>query len=387
MSHHNNKRRVQDDDDRKKKKKKQRGGGGKRSRWSKQHLYLVLDDWHKGFSIYKMDADIFDDDSDSGSDGDQLPDTPVLRFEAAAGNDQIYLSTSGTKMFIILNNRCGLVYEADTAALAVGTHAPPQIVFGFGVCMPVGDVLYLLSYRILDTDGDGHHSFEAMSATGAGGGGWAWKTLPSPPPTFTARQIVVSHAVHPDGCTIFMTTAYRDTPGAPEGTYSFNTREATWRWHGACALPFDGQGHFDDDLGAWVGLHLNGHVCACQVISTDFVSGVPPKTDMWQLPVDRPNVYLDHQITKEKMYRNDGCSIRASLNCMGTGRFCLVECVPSKVAKGRVFRDEDGCVLRVTVFGLKYNHKGELQTKNQRSTRSFTVTRHTSHFGPFAFWA
>jgi len=52
-------------------------------------------------------------------------------------------------MFIIMNNRCGLVYDADTAVLAIGTHAPPRMVFGFGVCMPVGEVLYLLSYRLL----------------------------------------------------------------------------------------------------------------------------------------------------------------------------------------------------------------------------------------------
>ena len=50
MSH---KRRGQDD-------RKNQRAGGKRSRWSKQHLYLVLDDWDKGFSIHKIDADSFD---------------------------------------------------------------------------------------------------------------------------------------------------------------------------------------------------------------------------------------------------------------------------------------------------------------------------------------
>jgi hypothetical protein len=225
----------------------------------------------------------------------------------------------------------------------------------------------------------------AAADAGASGGGWAWKTLPAPPPTFTGRQIVVSHALHPDGCTIFMTTAYRDTPGAPVGTYSFNTREATWRWHGECALPFHGQAHFDVELGAWVGLDLDGYIRSCQVISPDFVSARPPKKDSWDLDID-PNVYLDHQTTKEKLFGNKGCTIRASLAYMGTGRFCLVECVPSKVTKGPIFGDNDGCVLHVTIFGLKYNHKGELQTTNHRSTRSFVVSRHRSHFGPFAFW-
>ena len=136
MSH---KRRGQDD-------RKNQRAGGKRLRWSKQHLYLVLDDWDKGFSIHKIDADSFDD---SGSAAVSSAARASGAAESAAGNDQIYLATSSTKMFIIMNNRCGLVYDADTAVLAVGTHAPPRMVFGFGVCMPVGEVLYLLSYRLL----------------------------------------------------------------------------------------------------------------------------------------------------------------------------------------------------------------------------------------------
>jgi len=55
------------------------------------------------------------------------------------------------------------------------------------------------------------------------GDDWSWKTLPEPPLAFTSRQtIVVSHALHPDECAIFMTMTYRDTPGEPLGTYSFN---------------------------------------------------------------------------------------------------------------------------------------------------------------------
>ncbi|KAG0522103.1 hypothetical protein BDA96_07G008100 [Sorghum bicolor] len=225
-----------------------------------------------------------------------------------------------------MNNRCSLVYDTDTAVLGVGTHAPPRMVFGFGICMPVGEVLYLLSYRL--SENDGPQSFEAMSSSS---------------PTRCTRTGAPS---------IFMTTAYKDIRGAPVGTYSFNTRESTWRWHGQCALPFHGQAHFDAELGAWVGLDL-----------------------------------ADGHTTKEKMLGNDGCTIRASLTYMGTRRFCLVECVPSKVTNGLIFRDKDGCVLHVTIFGVKYNHKGELQTTNQRSTRSFVVSRHRCYFGPLAFWA
>jgi len=153
---------------------------------------------------------------------------------------------------------------------------------------------------------------------------------------------------------------------------------------GMClAIPW---AHFDAELGAWVGLHLDGYIRSCQVISPDFVSARRTKKDSWDLGID-PNVYLDHQTTKEKLFGNEGCTIRASLTYMGTGRFCLIECVPSKVTKGPVFGDNDGCVLHVTMFSLKYNHKGEHQTTNHRSTRSFLVSRHRSHLSPFAFWA
>ena len=62
------------------------GHGSKRARPArKKHLYLVLDDWEKGFTIHKIDADdsFFhsdDDDSDSYSDDDYryLHEPPAL---------------------------------------------------------------------------------------------------------------------------------------------------------------------------------------------------------------------------------------------------------------------------------------------------------------------
>jgi hypothetical protein len=63
---------------------------------------------------------------------------------------------------------------------------------------------------------------------------------------------------------------------------------------------------------------------------------------------------------------------------MGSGRYCLVECVASKKVG-----DSDGCVLQLTMFGLKYNDKGELQTTYHRSTCFFIGSRYRSHFRPF----
>jgi hypothetical protein len=321
------KRRGQDDEN------QHAGGGGsrgKRSRWNRQHLYLVLDDWDKGFSVHKIDADSFvscsgsNDDADSfiscaGSDDDDhhqdviarhLPEPPALRLESPDGRDEadtdMTFSAMGTKIFVFMNGRCGLIYDADTAVLAVGAHAPAQMACGFGISVHVGDVLYQLAYRFFDDHGQ--HSFEAMSwapptalEPDTTKGGWSWNTLPAPPPTFTTRQCVVSHALHPDGHTIFMTTANRDTPSAPLATYSFNTKEATWRWHGECALPFFEQGHFDAELNTWIGLRQDGYICSCQAVSVDFLSTRPLRKHFAYID---PNIYLDYQTAKEKLFRN-----------------------------------------------------------------------------------
>jgi len=93
------------------------------------------------------------------------------------------------------------------------------------------------------SDKQKQHSLEAMSWDPNPNGldellqrpkteGWSWKSLPAPPPTFSHNQFVTSHAVHPDGRTIFMTTAYRESPGLHVGTFSFDTESCVWRWHG-----------------------------------------------------------------------------------------------------------------------------------------------------------
>jgi hypothetical protein len=47
---------------------------------------------------------------------------------------------------------------------------------------------------------------------------------------------------------------------------------------------------------------------------------------------------------------------------------------------------EDGTVLHVTFFALKYDHMGELRTKLRRGTRSYAVSKNTGFFSHAAFW-
>ena len=230
----------------------------------------------------------------------------------------------------------------------------------------VGEVLYILTHRYFDKPQP--VSFDAMSwaptspdARQHPTEGWTWKTLP--PPAF--HSCVHSYALHPNGHTIFMTSS--DDQGRM-GTYSFDTVDCAWRFHGRWVLPFDGQGHFDGELDAWVGLHRDGYICACQVISPSFKSTAPC-------------FYPDCKMTREDMLAKK--SMTATLTYMGASKFCLVECASAN--KRPIYGTRHGCLIHLTMFGLKYSYNGELQITD-RSTRSFLVTRHRDCFVSAAFW-
>ncbi|CAO2200276.1 unnamed protein product [Urochloa humidicola] len=131
----------------------------------RKHLYLVLDDWDQGYSIHKIDADTSDSNSDSDNDDPQhLSEPPALRLEAPAGDEPhtgVSFAALGTKLFALMNHRSGLVYDAKTAVVSVGVHAPAQMACGYGVSVAAGDVLYVLSDRYFDTEHP--QSFAAMS--------------------------------------------------------------------------------------------------------------------------------------------------------------------------------------------------------------------------------
>nr|CAB3479674.1 unnamed protein product [Digitaria exilis] len=320
-------------------------------------------------------------DLHGGGGARHLPSPPALRLASPVGTAPqtgVSFAAMGTKIFALMSHRCGLVYDVDTAVLEVGDHAPSHMVCGFGVTVAIGDMLYALTYRFSDKQ----HSFEVLSWESScvpdathhhqRREGWSWRTLPSPPPAFNSR--VNAYVLHPDRRTIFMTTANEGRMG----TYSFDTVDSVWRWHGQWALPFIEQGHFDGELDAWVGLHRDGSICACRVVvaspSCHGTVTSPPE--------------LDCKITKDKLFRNDDDAemhMRATLTYMGASRFCLVQCVAREgVDEGQALLG--GCAIHLTVFGVKYSHRGELQITDHRSRSSFLVSRHKNHFGPVAFW-
>ncbi|KAL6633593.1 hypothetical protein ACP70R_026264 [Stipagrostis hirtigluma subsp. patula] len=275
---------------------------------------------------------------------------------------------------VLSSTRCSgeaprtLVYDTEAAALAVGPHVPGHLA-GLTVAVEDGHTVYALTTLGEDMP----LSLEALSwapctrdaeEPGLPTHEWSWKSVAAPPPPFGKAAAIVAYAVHPDGRTVFVST--RDAGGGGgEGTYSFDGKRGEWRWHGAWVLPFRGQGYFDVDLDAWVGLHEEpGYVCCCQVASRGGTSAAPPDSDK----------------VAEKLFckGGEGAHLGATLTYVGDSRFCLVE----SVVRGDAESACDGCLVRVTMFGLKFNRMGKLRTTSHRTTNSYAVPKYGTTFSP-----
>ncbi|CAL5055730.1 unnamed protein product [Urochloa decumbens] len=307
-------------------------GASKRSRPApKKHLYLVLDDWEKGYSIRKIDPDTLLPAS-SGStctDLQDLPEPAAFRFVAPANSETIFAAMGSNIVIAFSWARC--TRDADEPGLP--THE------------------------------------------------WSWKTVAatSPPPFAKDDDTtVVSYAAHPDGRTLFVSTRVVAHGGSRRGggggsTYSFDATRREWRRHGAWVLPFRGQGYYDRELDAWVGLdaEVPGYVCACQVASRSGGGGAasaPPESDRLE----------------DKLFCKGGEEgtrhLGATLTYMGDSRFCLTESVA-------LLDGGDGYMARVTTFGLKFNRMGKLQIATSHHTaNSYVLSKCMSSFYPVAFW-
>ncbi|KAM3209028.1 hypothetical protein ACQJBY_063612 [Aegilops geniculata] len=332
----------------------------------KQHLYLALNDWDGGY-IHKLDADDILDDDFGGVR--KLPEPAAIRIRWPV-RGPVHFAALGTDIFFAAGPRFHLgddappptfVYETQAATLAVGPPLPTGL-HSLGGAMAAGRKLYALTSPFHPEA----PCLQALSWDLAARGDredWFWNAAPSSPPPPCCGMDVVAHALHPDGRTLFVSTAY--------ATHSLDTGDGAWKELGDWVLPFKGQAYFDAGLDAWVGIHHegDGHVCCCPVASRSAAAGRPPGCR-----VLKEKLFLRNG---EKTYQNGGRHLKATLTCMGRGRFCLVE---------NVLRRKDGCesVLRVTLFGLKYDHMGELWTKGRPRVRSYAVN--TRLFSHAAFW-
>jgi hypothetical protein len=328
----------------------------------RKHLYLALDDWQNGCSIYKLDAD---DMEPSG----RLPGPAALRIAGALRGGIAFAAIGGTSIIIDTTSGAGvdrapttLVYSTETGALALGPRVPDEL-HDLSGSMAAGGKLYAVTFQSVQV-----LSWEPADDEGPRDppthGSWT-SLVPTTPPIDASE--VVAYALHPDGRTIFMSSTVR--------TFALDTGGGAWRELGNWVLPFRGQGHYDGYLDAWVGLHRgeNGHVCCCLVASRSAAAARGPEC----------------KVLREKLFRNKDevkpghRHLKPTLTYMGDGRFCLVE----NVMRGECYHEGSvSAVLHVTLFGLQYDHKGELQTKIRRSARSYEVSKNTLLFSHAAFW-
>ncbi|XBI26506.1 hypothetical protein VPH35_051202 [Triticum aestivum] len=219
-----------------------------RSGNKEKSLYLVLDDWHKGFTIRKIDADSPD-----------LSTSPVLRLVSPErGRPTHEVAALGGYIIATSNIHAGtLFYDTGTAGLAVGPSVLDALLCGSNTFLTsgIGDTLFAFAFHFMERP----------------------------------DEMIFSYAMHPDGRTIFVSSWSR----AVCGTYSVDTRSCKWRRHGEWMLPFRGRGYFDVELDAWVGLHEDGYVCSCQAASR---SGGTTQQPEWKMADERSMWIPWHQL-------------------------------------------------------------------------------------------
>ncbi|XBI14089.1 hypothetical protein VPH35_140735 [Triticum aestivum] len=270
-----------------------------------------------------------------------------------------------------------------------------------------------------------------------------WEVGRGPTEPFTPYKdsYVSACALHPDGRTIFVSVRRRSgdyrtsfVEEDPEqeaekkdperwsvrqlGTFALDTQSEweCWTQYGTWYLPFEGQAHYDSDLGAWVGkTHAardgqgyrndeHEHLCSYDVPDlrkeeeeeedegTDeeedegeeedeeverekLVDGVcPPPVPRWSLAAEKLT-FLEPKL------KSTGRAVL--LHTGGRGTFCLVERALRKgVSSSRSKADGDGddCLLRVTMCRIRYNRNGELVAAPLWSSRSYLTTRYAPYW-------
>lgn len=383
----------------------ERGGGAGRAaklpRRYRQHLYIVLNDWEKGYSIRKLDLSSDNSDSDGVvcSRTEQCLPPSVLRLEAPHACSGLF-TAFGTRIMAAMhhtpNRRSALMFDVRTRALTFAPrHKDEPSSLGGAAYVQVNGKLLLLDaagFEMLDPPPPTPSPSDEQSDVKVR---WKWENLPRPP---TSSHKVISYAVHPDERTVFLSTKKYTQKHTKVSTLFFDTVSREWsRLQGEWLLPFKGRGYFDPELDAWIGLSRDpntlGHICACEIIipADDNSNGgggklMPPLS----------------KVTKEKLFCIDPAEkhIGATLVYMG-GRsmFCLLQCfcIDDRNMEGQdvwldLLPERLRYRLRVTTFSLKYDKNGDLRISAQPRVRSYRLPSKVETFDdgqlkkPVAFW-
>ncbi|XBJ13113.1 hypothetical protein VPH35_017517 [Triticum aestivum] len=179
----------------------------------------------------------------------------------------------------------------------------------------------------------------------------SWKELPDPP---FRRYDVTSYAVHPKLLTFIVSTK----ESATEATFAFDTEKLSWKHLGSWALPFAGRGHFDQDLGLFIGLSKEagsslGQLCSCY-----------------------PDTPYTTTLVKENLFSEDPAERHegATLVHIVPSKFCLVQCVSRELP----LLERRQFLYRLTTLSLEYHHTGGLTIRERQRVQYYQVPQGTS---------
>ncbi|EEE58567.1 hypothetical protein OsJ_09881 [Oryza sativa Japonica Group] len=301
-----------------------------RRRRRRRHLYVVLDDWSKGYSVYKVDVDGFDGDPDADLDDEavRLPEPPVFRLETADyGRFGIFVAV-GSRIFAThysedTNARAPvLMFDTVTGGLAVCPGVPAELC-NQPMIFPAGDKVYAMgrSKIKMDARGESRKYLEELAADGEGS--WAWSSSVddrAPPPPFDA--------------------------------------------------------YYDGELDAWVGLWSGhsgrrGRVCSCDVVDPRGGGGGEQPPPAWKLAV-----------RSHPAWRARSRFLSVALARMGGGEFCVVEWRSRRGVSEEELHER--CLLYATTFRLRYDRDGSLEATDRRA-RAFTARKKSDEFEWCAF--
>ncbi|KAF8670287.1 hypothetical protein HU200_050827 [Digitaria exilis] len=316
----------------------------------RQFLYLVLDDWERGYSIHRVDL------SDSAADVDD-DEPPLVRMEVQH-RISWSITAHGSKILAMQPSvgSPGIpAFDTETLAMSVCPWPESRGTFRKPLFASVGGRLFAMVTPCFDVLGSPPPLDSNIAAD-------------SSMPPFPS-DCASCHALHPDGRTLFVSAKGWRSPlayGDRDGTFSFDTERLEWTRHGDWLLPFRGQAYYDADLDGLVGFCSDkgegaGYLCVCDVPLATAAGSCEHPPPPWKLGEDR-------------LFRADSNRHRgARLLSMGNSCYCLVECLAR--------RDEEHLryprhrVLRITTFRLKYDGHGRLRTTDLQAHPS----KHYTH--------
>ncbi|KAF7102028.1 hypothetical protein CFC21_103223 [Triticum aestivum] len=330
------------------------------------HLYLVFDDWSFGYTIRKVNT------SNRFNPPVQRLPRPFFKLEAPHESPEYFASAFGTRI-LLMHPRDPAGHNLSGSFFPMLDVRSRSLTFGPGLEFPIHPVYLAVGNKLFII---AEASFEMLYLDPQSGSEWSWELLPHPP--FQIYD-VCSYALY--GHSLLVSTENE----AFAATFTFDTVKSSWKQLGKWVLPFEGRGHFDPLLGAFVGLSKDpdtlGQLICCYMHTSD------------------TGHTLELKLSKEKLFSEDPAlrHIGATLVYMESqSKFCLVECVSivDDSADQELKEEEDlpqsGCCLCcLTTFYLCHDMNGDPTTGRSCMVQYYEVPRATSMLflqDPVAFW-